>query len=76
MKWTRTAPTWSSSLSRVQYDDMDPAYIDDNHIVFGSTRNRVLDEYERRNVPQLFVGERGSDGFLINDPPDHLQPEP
>lgn len=50
-----------------QYDDMDPAYIDDNHIVYGSTRNRVLDEYERSNVPQLFVGQRGSDGFLINE---------
>jgi hypothetical protein len=41
-------------------DDVDPAYIDGNHIVFGSTRNQILDEYERRAVPQLFVGEIGS----------------
>jgi hypothetical protein len=44
------------------WDDMDPAYIDDDHIVFASTRNQILDEYERRIVPQLFVTERGSDG--------------
>lgn len=43
-------------------DDLDPAYVDDNHIVFGSTRNQILDEYERRNVPQLFIGERGAPG--------------
>ncbi|MDB5103501.1 MAG: hypothetical protein JWP91_1190 [Fibrobacteres bacterium] len=48
------------------YDDMDPAYIDETHIVFGSTINQVRDEYERRIVPQLFVGERGPKGFLIN----------
>ncbi len=48
-------------------DDVDPAYIDDNHIVFGSTRNQILDEYERRPVPQLFTGERGGiDGSLTN----------
>lgn len=48
-------------------DDIDPAYIDQTHIVFGSTRNHILDEYERREVPQLFVGERGgTDGGLIN----------
>jgi hypothetical protein len=45
-------------------DDFDPAYIDDNHIVFASTRNQILDEYERRIVPQLFTGVRGSDGRL------------
>ncbi len=44
------------------YDDMDPAYIDDDHIVFGSTKNQILDEYERRIVPQLFVTARGADG--------------
>jgi Hydrazine synthase alpha subunit middle domain len=44
------------------YDDMDPAYIDDDHIVFASTKNQILDEYERRIVPQLFVTERGGDG--------------
>ncbi len=44
------------------YDDMDPAYIDDNHIVFGSTKNQIMDEYERRIVPQLFVAERKADG--------------
>jgi hypothetical protein len=43
-------------------DDMDPAYVDDNHVVFGSTRNQILDEYERRAVPQLFLGERGAPG--------------
>ena len=48
-------------------DDFDPAYIDENHIVFSSTRNQILDEYERRIVPQLFVGERGgADGNLTN----------
>ena len=48
-------------------DDMDPAYVDETHVVFGSTRNHILDEYERREVPQLFVGERGgADGSLIN----------
>lgn len=48
-------------------DDIDPAYIDETHVVFGSTRNQILDEYERRAVPQLFVGERGgADGSLIN----------
>ena len=48
-------------------DDFDPAYIDENHIVFASTRNQILDEYERRIVPQLFVGERGgADGNLTN----------
>lgn len=45
-------------------DDFDPAYIDDTHIVFASTRNQILDEYERRIVPQLFTGVRGSDGRL------------
>jgi hypothetical protein len=45
-------------------DDFDPAYIDENHIVFASTRNQILDEYERRIVPQLFTGVRGSDGRL------------
>ncbi|HKP94480.1 MAG TPA: hypothetical protein VJ385_01865 [Fibrobacteria bacterium] len=44
------------------YDDMDPAYIDNDHIVFASTKNQILDEYERRIVPQLFVTERGADG--------------
>lgn len=48
------------------YDDMDPAYIDDDHIVFASTKNQIMDEYERRIVPQLFVGERGPSGYLIN----------
>jgi mono/diheme cytochrome c family protein len=48
-------------------NDIDPAYIDDTHIVFGSTRNRVEDEYERRLVPQLFTGELGGpDGRLKN----------
>jgi hypothetical protein len=47
--------------------DMDPAYIDGNHIVFASSRNQILDEYERRPVPQLFTGERGGpDGLLKN----------
>jgi hypothetical protein len=45
-------------------DDFDPAYLDDNHIVFASTRNQIVDEYERRIVPQLFTGVRGSDGRL------------
>ena len=45
-------------------DDFDPAYIDETHIVFASTRNRIVDEYERRVVPQLFTGVRGSDGRL------------
>lgn len=40
-------------------DDFDPAYIDDNTIVFASTRNQILDEYERRIVPQLYVAELG-----------------
>ncbi|MEO7424154.1 MAG: hypothetical protein ABI036_03140 [Fibrobacteria bacterium] len=44
------------------YDDMDPAYIDNDHIVFASTKNQIVDEYERRIVPQLFVTERGADG--------------
>jgi hypothetical protein len=48
------------------YDDMDPAYIDETHIVFASTKNQIVDEYERRIVPQLFVGERGPKGFLTN----------
>jgi hypothetical protein len=48
------------------YDDMDPAYIDETHIVFASTKNQIMDEYERRIVPQLFVGERGPKGLLIN----------
>ncbi len=48
------------------WDDVDPAYIDDNHIVFGSTRNHILDEYERRSVTQLFTGERGPNGVLVN----------
>ncbi|MEO6095606.1 MAG: hypothetical protein ABIW76_07970, partial [Fibrobacteria bacterium] len=48
------------------YDDMDPAYVDESHIVFASTKNQIMDEYERRIVPQLFVGERGPKGFLIN----------
>ncbi len=48
-------------------DDVDPAYIDETHIVFGSTRNQVIDEYERRSVPQLFTGELGGpDGSLKN----------
>ncbi len=48
-------------------DDVDPAYIDATHIVFGSTRNQILDEYERRAVPQLFVGEMGGvGGNLVN----------
>jgi hypothetical protein len=47
-------------------DDFDPAYIDENHIVFASTRNQIADEYERRHVPQLFTGERGSNGTLTN----------
>jgi hypothetical protein len=47
--------------------DIDPAYIDETHIVFGSTRNQILDEYERRSVPQLFVGEISRvDGSLVN----------
>jgi hypothetical protein len=45
-------------------DDFDPAYIDGTHIVFASTRNQIVDEYERRVVPQLFTGVRGSDGRL------------
>lgn len=49
------------------WDDMDPAYIDDNHIVFASTKNQILDEYERRIVPQLFVVERDAAGKL-SDP--------
>ena len=48
-------------------DDVDPAYIDSTHIVFGSTRNQIIDEYERRAVPQLFTGELGGpDGSLKN----------
>lgn len=47
-------------------DDFDPAYIDENHIVFASTRNQIVDEYQRRVVPQLFTGERGSNGDLTH----------
>ena len=47
--------------------EIDPAYLDEDHIVFASTVNQVMDEYERRTVPQLFVGERGgTEGLLKN----------
>ncbi len=49
-----------------QGDDMNPAYIDDNHFVFTSTRSQIVDEYERRVSPLLTIGERGSAGVLIN----------
>lgn len=45
-------------------DDFDPAYIDETHIVFASTRNQIVDEYERRVVPQLFTGTLGATGLL------------
>jgi hypothetical protein len=47
-------------------DDFDPAYLDSSctHIVFASTRNQIVDEYERRMAPQLFTGSIGSDGRL------------
>ena len=45
-------------------DDFDPAYLDDDHIVFASTRNQIVDEYERRIAPQLFTGVKGADGRL------------
>jgi len=45
--------------------DFDPAYIDDDRIVWASTRNLVTDEYERREAPQLFVGERSGPGHPI-----------
>jgi len=54
-------------LSSNPGDDIDPAYIDDNHIVFASNRNHIADEYERREATQLFIGERGgADGGLVN----------
>jgi hypothetical protein len=39
-------------------DDIDPYYLPDGRIVFASTRNGIVDEYERRSTPQLFVGQR------------------
>ncbi len=39
-------------------DDMDPYYLPDGRIVFTSTRNEIVDEYERRQSPQLHIGER------------------
>jgi hypothetical protein len=48
-------------------NDVDPAYIDDTTIVFGSTRNRVVDEYERRLAPQLFIGKLGGPNGRLRD---------
>jgi hypothetical protein len=48
-------------------NDIDPAYVDETHVVFGSTRNRVEDEYERRLVPQLFIGELGGPGGRLKN---------
>jgi hypothetical protein len=47
-------------------DDMDPAYLPDGRIVFTSTRAGIVDEYERRRVSQLHLGERGPEGNLVN----------
>ena len=51
--------------SPTRWDDMDPAYLPDGNIVFTSTRNQIVDEYERRQAPQLFRGERlGGNGAI------------
>lgn len=47
-------------------DDMDPTYLPNGQIMFTSTRPGIVDEYERHNSPLLHVGDRGSDGRLIN----------
>jgi len=47
-------------------DDMDPTYLPNGQIMFTSTRSGIVDEYERRASPLLHVGDRGSDGRLIN----------
>ncbi len=45
-------------------DDIDPAYLTDDRIVFSSTRAQIVDEYERRQVPQLHVADRKPDGTM------------
>jgi Hydrazine synthase alpha subunit middle domain/WD40-like Beta Propeller Repeat len=47
-------------------DDMDPAYLPDGRIVFTSTRSQMRDEYERRQVSNLYIGERDGNGLLKN----------
>ena len=47
-------------------DDMDPTYLPNGQIMFTSTRSGIVDEYNRRHSPLLHVGDRGSDGRLIN----------
>lgn len=47
-------------------DDMDPAYLPNGQIVFTSTRPGIVDEYERRTSPLLFVADRAADGRLTN----------
>ncbi len=50
------------------FDAMDPAYLPDGRIVFTSTRTQIVDEYESRPSPLLYIGERdpqNSKGLLI-----------
>jgi hypothetical protein len=47
-------------------DDMDPIYLPNRKIMFTSTRSGIVDEYERRHSPLLYVGARGADGRLTN----------
>jgi len=45
-------------------DDMDPAYMPDGRIVFTSTRAHIRDEYERREVSNLYMGTRDNHGLI------------
>ncbi len=42
-------------------DNFDPAYLPTGEIVFTSTRTQIVDEYERRKSPLLFVGSAERD---------------
>jgi hypothetical protein len=64
---TLTSPPLGASVGNGYIGDIDPVYVDDGHIIFGSTRNQIIDEYERRQVPQLFIGERSGPGEALKN---------
>lgn len=43
-----------------RYDDFDPCWIDDHTLVFASTRDAQVSEYDGSRVPQLFRFDLGS----------------